>query len=50
MDIVRAIRNLRAEKQVKPGQKLPAMLACGNDLELIGCSGAGDRGPGRSGA
>ncbi|HLE13902.1 MAG TPA: valine--tRNA ligase [Anaerolineales bacterium] len=27
-DIVRAIRNLRAEKNVRPGQRLPAILVC----------------------
>jgi len=36
MDIVRAIRNLRAEKQVKPGHKIPAILACGNELKALG--------------
>ncbi|TAK14912.1 MAG: valine--tRNA ligase [Anaerolineae bacterium] len=35
MDIVRAIRNLRAEKQVKPGTKLAAVIAAGPNAELV---------------
>jgi valyl-tRNA synthetase len=34
-DIVRAIRNLRAEQDVKPGKKLPAMLAAGDRTTLL---------------
>ena len=29
-EMVRAIRNLRAEKNVKPGKKLPAVFAAGD--------------------
>jgi valyl-tRNA synthetase len=35
MDIVRAIRNLRAEKNVKPGQKLPAVISGGGRAEVL---------------
>jgi valyl-tRNA synthetase len=35
MDIVRAIRNLRSEKQVKPGHKIPATIIGGNNTKLL---------------
>jgi valyl-tRNA synthetase len=34
-ELVRAIRNLRAEKQVKPGQQLPATFAAGEHLPIL---------------
>ncbi len=34
-DVVRAIRNLRAEKNVKPGQRIPATLAAGQAAETL---------------
>jgi valyl-tRNA synthetase len=35
MEIVRALRNARAEKNVKPGQRIPAMIAGGAQTELL---------------
>jgi valyl-tRNA synthetase len=35
MDIVRSIRNLRAEKKVKPGQKLSATLAGAGQTQIL---------------
>ncbi len=35
MDIVRAIRNLRNEKQVKPGQRIAAKFVAGEMLEIL---------------
>jgi valyl-tRNA synthetase len=35
INVVRAIRNLRAEKNVKPSKRIPAMIAAGNWLEMI---------------
>ena len=35
MDIVRAIRNLRAEKQVKPGKKISATFMAGSQTKLL---------------
>jgi valyl-tRNA synthetase len=35
MDLVRSIRNLRAEKQVKPGTKIGAIFAGGDHRELL---------------
>jgi valyl-tRNA synthetase len=34
-DIVRNIRNLRAEKDVKPGKKLPAVFAAGDRASML---------------
>ncbi len=34
-DAVRAIRNIRAEKKVKPGKKIPALISAGNRLETV---------------
>jgi valyl-tRNA synthetase len=34
-DIVRDIRNLRAEKNVKPGKKLPAVFAAGDKMAML---------------
>ena len=34
-EIVRAIRNLRAEKNVKPGRRIPATFAAGDRTEVI---------------
>jgi valyl-tRNA synthetase len=34
-DVVRAIRNYRAEKKVKPSQKLPAHIAGGEKFEML---------------
>jgi len=34
-DIVRAIRNLRAEKKVAPGKKIPAWIAAGNKVDIL---------------
>jgi len=34
-EIVRAIRNLRAEKNVKPGQRIPAILVAGDFAEIL---------------
>ncbi|MBM3144379.1 MAG: valine--tRNA ligase [Chloroflexi bacterium] len=34
-EIVRAIRNLRAEKEVKPGARIPAVFACGEAAAII---------------
>ncbi len=33
--VVRAIRNVRAEKQVKPGQRIPATIVAGEHLETM---------------
>ena len=35
MDIVRAIRNLRAEKQVKTGHKIPAIIVGGKNTKML---------------
>ncbi len=35
MEIVRSIRNMRAEMKVKPSLKIPATFVCGNQKELI---------------
>lgn len=35
MDIVRTIRNMRAEKNVPAGKKIPATLAAGSKLDMI---------------
>jgi valyl-tRNA synthetase len=35
MDLVRAIRNLRAEKGVKPGRRIPAVLSAGEAFDTI---------------
>jgi valyl-tRNA synthetase len=35
MDVVRAIRNLRAEKQVKPGQKIAATISAGKQTRIL---------------
>ena len=35
MDIVRAIRNFRTEKNVKPGTKLEALIAAGEKRSLL---------------
>ena len=34
-DIVRAIRNLRAEKKLNPGKRVPAMIAAGDHLPIL---------------
>ena len=34
-DIIRGIRNLRAEKKVAPGKRIPAVLACGDKLMVL---------------
>ena len=34
-EIIRAIRNIRTEKNVKAGQKLPALIAAGEDRALF---------------
>jgi len=34
-DIVRSIRNLRAEQDVKPGKKLPAVFAAGDKTDML---------------
>jgi valyl-tRNA synthetase len=34
-DIIRAIRNIRAEKNVKPGKRIPAILAAGEKTEIF---------------
>jgi valyl-tRNA synthetase len=34
-DIVRAIRNLRSEKNVQPARRIPAMLAAGDSLSIL---------------
>jgi valyl-tRNA synthetase len=34
-EIVRSIRNLRAEKGVAPSRKIPAMISAGNKLDLL---------------
>jgi len=34
-EVVRAIRNLRAEKKVTPGRRIPAILVCGEHLAVI---------------
>jgi valyl-tRNA synthetase len=34
-DVVRAIRNLRTEKKVTPGKKVPAIIAAGDRISLI---------------
>jgi len=40
MDIVRAIRNLRAEKDVKPGLKLSATIAAGDQSAMLAAQSA----------
>jgi valyl-tRNA synthetase len=35
MNVVRAIRNLRSEKQVKPGHKIPAIIVGGKNTKLL---------------
>ncbi len=35
MELVRAIRNLRAEKNVKPGRRIPAIFAAGNSASSL---------------
>ena len=39
-EIIRAIRNLRTEKKVAPGKKVPAVLACGDRLHVLDKQGA----------
>ena len=39
-EIVRGIRNLRAEKKVAPSKRIPATLACGDHLNLLRTSAA----------
>jgi len=39
-EIVRSIRNLRAEKKVAPGKKIPAVMACGDRLHVLDKQGA----------
>ncbi len=34
-EVVRAIRNLRAEKKIKPGSRIPAYLLCGERLGVL---------------
>ena len=34
-EIIRGIRNLRAEKKVPPSKRIPAVLACGDKLTLL---------------
>jgi valyl-tRNA synthetase len=34
-EIVRGIRNLRAEKKVQPGKRIPAVLTCGERLAVL---------------
>jgi valyl-tRNA synthetase len=34
-DVVRAIRNLRSEKKVAPGKRIPAILAAGEKLDVL---------------
>jgi valyl-tRNA synthetase len=34
-DAVRAIRNIRAEKKVKPGRKIPALISAGNKMDIL---------------
>ena len=34
-EIVRAIRNLRAEKKIAPGRKLPAYIAAGQKIDIL---------------
>ncbi len=34
-EAVRAIRNLRSEKNVRPGQRIPATIACGEHLAML---------------
>ena len=34
-EAVRAIRNLRAEKKVKPGKKIPALISAGSKLDIL---------------
>jgi valyl-tRNA synthetase len=34
-EVIRAIRNLRAEKKVTPGKRIPAILAVGNQLDVF---------------
>ena len=39
-EIVRGIRNLRAEKKVMPSKRIPAVLACGERLQVLrSCAG-----------
>ncbi len=35
MDIIRALRNLRADKKVTPGKKIPAILAAGSMFDTV---------------
>ena len=35
MELVRAIRNLRSEKKVEPGRRIPALIAAGDQVELV---------------
>jgi valyl-tRNA synthetase len=35
MDLVRSIRNLRAEKNVKPGRRIPAIISAGDALDTL---------------
>ncbi len=35
MELVRAIRNLRAEKNVKPGRRIPAIMSAGNAVDNL---------------
>ena len=34
-DAVRAIRNIRAEKKVKPGRKIPALISAGSKMDIL---------------
>lgn len=35
MDLIKSIRNLRAEKQIKPNQKIPAILVSTDNFDLL---------------
>ncbi len=35
MDLVRAVRNVRAEKKVTPGKKIPALIVAGDKIGMI---------------
>ena len=35
MELVRSIRNMRAEKKVKPGKKIPALIVAGDKMAMI---------------
>ena len=39
-EIVRGIRNLRAEKKVSPAKRIPAVLACGDHLNVLRANSA----------